>query len=78
MIAHVTNLKPGEFIHILGDAHVYESHVDKLKEQIIRKPFVFPKLKIKNKIDDIDNFTIDDFELIDYKCHPKIELNLII
>ena len=54
LIAHVCNLQPGEFIHTIGDAHVYFNHVDALKEQLKRTPRPFPKLKIKRDVDDID------------------------
>ena len=67
MIAHVTNLKPGEFIHVIGDAHVYLNHVDALK-QLLREPRSFPKLRIKRDVD-IDSFNYEDFELIGYKPH---------
>lgn len=78
MIAHVTNLKPGDFIHILGDAHVYKNHIKPLKEQLLRKPFKFPTLKISSIKKNIDDFVFEDFQLIDYKCHPKIEMDLLI
>lgn len=61
MIAHVTNLKPGDFIHTLGDTHVYLNHVEPLKEQLERKPRPFPQLKIKREITDIDDFRFEDF-----------------
>ncbi|KAK9885186.1 hypothetical protein WA026_010693 [Henosepilachna vigintioctopunctata] len=73
MIAHVTDLKPGEFIHSLGDTHVYLSHIDALQEQIQRRPRQFPTLKIKRKIDDIEKFTFEDLELVGYHPHPKSE-----
>ncbi|KAK9875845.1 hypothetical protein WA026_009632 [Henosepilachna vigintioctopunctata] len=78
MIAHVTGLKPGEFIHILGDSHVYLNHVDALKEQLQRKPRPFPTLKIKRAVDKIDDFTADDFELIGYNPHPKLSMPMAV
>ena len=76
MIAHVCKLQPGEFIHTLGDAHVYINHVDALKEQLKRSPRPFPKLKIKRDVDDIDGFTVDDFVFKGYNPHKKIKLNM--
>lgn len=76
MIAHVCDLKPGDFIHVLGDAHVYKNHVEPLEIQIKREPYKFPELKINNNKNNIDDFVIEDFELINYKCHPKIEMIL--
>ncbi|XP_044749334.1 thymidylate synthase-like isoform X2 [Coccinella septempunctata] len=78
MIAHITGLKPGEFIHTLGDSHVYLNHVEALKVQLQRKPRPFPILKIKRKIDKLEDFTFEDFELIDYKPHPKIEMAMAV
>lgn len=78
MIAHICDLKPGEFIHSLGDAHVYLNHVDALKEQIKRTPFAFPKLKIDDsrKIKSIDDFKFDDFTLVGYKAHQQIAMEM--
>ncbi|KAG7188393.1 hypothetical protein KM043_008044 [Ampulex compressa] len=72
MIAHVTGLKPREFIHTMGDCHVYLNHVSALEEQIKRIPRPFPRLKITRNIEDIDSFTSSDLELIDYNPHAKI------
>lgn len=78
MIAHVCGLKAGEFIHTLGDTHIYLNHIDPLKEQIKRSPRPFPKLKIKR--DDIkssiDDFKIEDFEVVDYNPHPTIKMEM--
>ncbi|KAK9877240.1 hypothetical protein WA026_016984 [Henosepilachna vigintioctopunctata] len=71
MIAHLTNLLPGEFIHTLGDSHIYFNHVEALKQQVHREPRPFPKLKIKRKVESIDDFKFDDFELIGYNPYPK-------
>ncbi|CAG9763366.1 unnamed protein product [Ceutorhynchus assimilis] len=78
MIAHVTNLKPGEFIHSLGDSHVYLNHVEALNEQLTRKPKPFPKLLIKHKVENIEDFTADDFELIGYNPHPKLAMQMAV
>jgi len=78
MIAHVTGLKPGEFIHTLGDAHVYCNHIDALETQLEREPREFPQLKIKRKVDNIEDFTIDDFEVIGYNPHGKIVMAMAV
>jgi thymidylate synthase len=77
LIAHVTDLEPGSFIHVLGDAHVYESHIEPLKEQLLRRPFKFPTLKLNKEKQDINDFTFEDIKLINYKYHPKIEMKLV-
>ncbi|XP_016838906.1 thymidylate synthase [Nasonia vitripennis] len=76
MIAHVANLKPGEFVHTMGDTHVYRNHVDAVKEQIKREPRPFPKLRIKRQVTDIDDFQFSDFELEGYNPHPKIDMSM--
>ncbi|XP_044730294.1 thymidylate synthase isoform X2 [Chrysoperla carnea] len=78
MIAHVTNLKAGDFVHTLGDSHVYLNHVDALNEQLLRKPRPFPKLIIKRNVSDIDDFKAEDFELIGYKPHAKIAMEMAV
>ena len=72
LIAHVTNLKPGDFVHSLGDAHLYSNHTDQAEKQLKRKPFSLPKLLINLDKKDIFEFNINDFELVDYKYHPHI------
>ncbi|XP_050451942.1 thymidylate synthase isoform X2 [Cataglyphis hispanica] len=78
MIAHVTGLKPGEFVHTMGDCHVYVNHVSALKEQIKREPREFPKLRIAREIKDIDDFAAEDFELIDYKPYSKLYMKMAV
>ena len=78
MIAHVCDLVPGDFIHTLGDAHVYSNHVEPLKVQLERVPRPFPTLSIKRKITSIDDFTFDDFELVGYKPHAKIAMEMAV
>jgi len=78
MIAHVTGLKPGEFVHTLGDTHVYLNHVEPLKEQLTRDPKPFPKIVIKRKVENIEDFTIDDFEVQGYDPHPKITMEMAV
>ncbi|KAL5252828.1 hypothetical protein ACHWQZ_G015559 [Mnemiopsis leidyi] len=76
MIAHVTDLHPGDFIHTLGDAHVYNNHVTPLQEQLARAPRPFPTLNIKRKVESIDDFRMEDFELVGYNPHPKISMEM--
>lgn len=78
MIAQATNLKPGDFIHTIGDAHVYLTHVEPLKEQLKRKPRPFPILKINKTVKDVDKFKFEDFELIDYYPYEKIEMEMAV
>ena len=72
MIAQVTGLKPGEFIHTLGDAHLYSNHLEQVEEQLARVPFPSPTLSINKEKNTIFDFSISDFELINYKAHPHI------
>lgn len=78
MIAHVTKLKPGDFVHTLGDAHIYLNHISGLKEQLLRTPKEFPKLLINREVTKIEDFLFDDFTLIDYNPHPKINLDMAV
>jgi thymidylate synthase len=78
MVAHVTGLQPGDFVHTIGDAHVYLNHISQLKEQLGRKPRSFPTLRIKRDIGNIDDFTVDDFELIGYQPHGKIHMDMAV
>ena len=78
MIASVCNLKPGDFTHMLGDAHVYLNHIEPLKEQLSREPYRFPTLKIKRAVDNIEDFTFEDFELSNYVSHKKIEMKMAV
>ncbi|MBP5342644.1 thymidylate synthase [bacterium] len=73
MVAKVTGLKPGTFVHTIGDAHIYSNHIDQVKIQLEREPYPLPKMLIKRDTDNILDFTYDDFELVDYKCHPRIK-----
>lgn len=80
MIAAITGLKPGDFVHTIGDAHVYSNHVEPLKQQIERVPKEFPKLNFKrmDEIKEIDDFRMEDLELIGYKCHPTIKMDMAV
>lgn len=78
MIAHITNLKPGDFIHSLGDTHVYLNHVDPLKEQLERTPRPFPQLRFKRNVEKIDDFTFEDFEILNYNPYPSIKMAMAV
>lgn len=78
MIAHITGLKPGDFVHTIGDSHIYLNHLDALQEQLKREPREFPKLRIKNQVEDIDQFKMEDFELIGYNPHPVIKMEMAV
>lgn len=78
MVAHVTNLEPGDFVHTLGDAHVYVNHIEPLKEQLTREPRPFPKLLIKRQVSDIEDFRVEDFEIIGYEPHKKIKMEMAV
>jgi thymidylate synthase len=73
MIAQVTDLKPGEFIHTFGDAHIYNDHKEQIELQLTREPKPLPQMKLNPKIKNIFDFKFDDFELINYNHHPSIK-----
>lgn len=73
MVAQVTNLQPGEFIHTLGDAHIYNDHLEQVALQLSRDPRPLPKMVMNPDVTEITAFTYDDFELIDYNPHPRIK-----
>jgi len=78
MVAQVAGLTAGEFIHTLGDTHIYENHLDQVKEQLSRETYLLPKLWLNPDIKDIDNFRMEDIKLIDYKYHPSIKANMAV
>lgn len=73
MVAEVCNLEYGEFVHTLGDAHIYMNHLDQVNEQLERAPKPLPQMKINRKIKNIFDFKYDDFELIGYDPYPLIK-----
>ena len=72
MIAKVTGLEPGEFVHSFGDTHIYLNHLEQVEEQLSRDPHSLPQLKIKNNRNSLFEFEINDFELTEYDPHPFI------
>ena len=73
MIAQVCGLQPGEFIHTLGDAHIYLNHLDQVKEQLSREVRPQPQLKLNPAIKNIDDFKFEDIEIVNYDPHPAIK-----
>ncbi len=73
MIAQVCNLKPGEFIHTFGDAHIYSNHSEQIDLQLTRKPRKLPTIEINKNVKDIFGFKFEDFKLVDYNPHPHIK-----
>ena len=78
MVAQVTNLTPGEFIHSLGDAHIYNNHFDQVKEQLTREPLTPPSLWLNPDVKNIDDFTMDDIKLENYEHHPPIKADMAV
>ncbi|HEX7259949.1 MAG TPA: thymidylate synthase [Candidatus Saccharimonadia bacterium] len=73
MIAQVTGLKPGDFVHTFGDTHIYSNHTNQVKEQLSREPRPLPTMKVNPNVTSIFDFTFDDFELVNYDPHPAIK-----
>ena len=73
MMAQVCDLEPGVFVHTLGDAHLYNNHLDQARLQITRAPLALPTLKLNPAIKEIDGFTYDDIEVVGYEHHPHIK-----
>lgn len=78
MLAQVAGLERGEFIHVIGDAHVYSNHVEPLKEQLNRHPLPFPILKLNPDIKEIEQFTSADIKLVNYSKHGKIKMEMAV
>ncbi len=73
MVAQVCGLKPGEFIHTFGDAHIYLNHLDQVKEQLSRSFFPLPEMHLNPHVKNIFDFKFEDFELVGYEAHPTIK-----
>lgn len=78
MVAWVTGLTPGRFIHIIGDFHAYEDHLEAIQEQLEREPYPFPTVHFKRPISSIDDFKLEDIEIRDYLCHKTIKANMVV
>lgn len=72
MMAQVCHLQPGDFIHTLGDAHIYMNHLEQVRLQLTREPYPLPQMKINPSVKSIFDFKYEDFELTDYEAHPHI------
>lgn len=72
MIAHLTGLRPGRFIWIGGDCHIYLNHLEQVETQLMRNPYKFPTLEIIGDVQDIDDFSLYNFKVHDYQHHPKL------
>lgn len=73
MMAQVCDLRPGEFVHVLGDAHIYLNHVEQCRLQMTREPYTLPVMKINPDVKKIDSFVFEDFHLENYLAHPHIK-----
>lgn len=73
MVAQVTGLQPGDFVHTFGDVHIYSNHIEQVKLQLTRKPFPLPQIKINPDVKSIFDFKFHDFELLNYQAHPHIK-----
>lgn len=73
MMAQVTGLQPGEFVHTLGDAHIYLNHIDQVKLQLSREPYPLPQMILNPERKSIFDFVYNDFQLINYQSHPHIK-----
>ena len=73
MVAQVTGLVPGEFVHTFGDAHIYLNHIDQVKLQLTREPFALPQMNINPDVKSIFDFKFEDFSLVNYQSHPHIK-----
>lgn len=73
MVAQVCGYTAGEFIHTYGDLHIYRNHFEQVQEQLTREPYPLPRLELNPNVKSIDDFTIDDFNIVGYQCHPAIK-----
>tara|TARA_B110000208_G_scaffold136903_1_gene165413 strand:+ start:346 stop:1872 length:1527 start_codon:yes stop_codon:yes gene_type:complete len=80
IVANICNISPGKITIVIGDAHIYDSHIEQVKIQLTRSPFTFPKLKINKKLHtlrDLENLNYEDFELINYNHYPSLKAKMI-
>ena len=73
MVAQVTDLEPGDFVHTLGDAHLYTNHLPQTRLQLEREPYPLPQMKLNPQVHELLDFRFEDFELVDYQCHEHIK-----
>jgi thymidylate synthase len=77
-VAQVCGLKPGEFIHTFGDAHLYLNHIEQAKEQLSRTPYKLPEMHLNPHVASIFDFKYEDFELVGYQAHPHIKAEVAV
>jgi len=73
MVAQACGLEPGEFVHTLGDTHIYLNHLEQVKLQLSREPRMLPKMQLNPEVKSIFDFKYEDFQLLDYDPHPHIK-----
>ena len=73
MVAQVTRVRPGDFVYTLGDAHIYNNHIEQVKLQLSREPYPLPQMSINPDVTSIFDFKYDDFQLVNYQSHPHIK-----
>jgi len=78
MVAQCCDLEPGDFVHTFGDAHLYSNHTEQVETQLAREPFALPTMKLNPDIKNIFDFSFEDFELLNYECHPGIRAPIAI
>jgi len=78
MIAHVSNLEVGDFVHTFGDAHIYTNHIEQVKMQLQRKPMNLPKIELNNSVNNLFDFQYEDIKIIDYESHPHIKAKVAV
>jgi len=78
MIAHVSNLNVGDFVHTFGDAHIYANHVEQVKLQLQRKPMNLPKIELNSSVNNLFDFQYEDIKIIDYQSHPHIKAKVAV
>jgi len=76
MVSQVTNIPPGEFVHTLGDVHIYSNHFDQVKEQLQREPLPFPTVTLNPAVKNIDDFKLEDITLENYQSHPSLRAEI--
>jgi thymidylate synthase len=73
MVAQVTGLDVGDFVHTIGDAHIYLNHLEQVKEQLTRKPYPLPKVQLNPDVKSIFDYHYEDITILDYIAHPHIK-----
>ncbi|MDE6307698.1 MAG: thymidylate synthase, partial [Bacteroidales bacterium] len=78
MVAQVCGLKPGTFVHTLGDAHLYSNHLEQARLQLTRTPFPLPTLELNPDVRNLDDFTYEDIRILNYQAHPHIKADVAV